>query len=479
MDRGTRVSRREFMRLAGGAALGAAALPWIDRIGWAADKRPNIIFILADDLGWGDLGCYGQREIKTPHLDKFAQGGIRFTNFYVCGSVCSPSRAAFTTGQFPAMVGIHDYLRHPLTEGQQAAGVQPFLDPKHPTLARILKGAGYATAHFGKWHLGSSPEAPTPSAYGYDVSRIVTGNGPRFEVPERDEFFRAKSTGLMVDEAIKFLEQNKDKPVYMNLWTLVPHATLNSTDEQETPYKHLRPGGAPDRGAKVVYYSSVTDLDAQLGRLFAKLDEMKIADNTIILFSSDNGPEDMHIGNASHSGIGSPGPFRGRKRSLYDGGIRVPFIVRWPGVTPPGKVDDMSVVAAVDLLPSLAAIAGAKIPAGTRLDGEDVGDILRGSGRQRKTTLYWEYRFGVAGDSIHHNPQLAIREGNWKLLCNPDGSRVELYDLSDHKSDVDNVADTHLDIARRLTEKLIAWQKTLPPGKVGATVGGNDYPWPK
>lgn len=474
------ISRREFIRLAGGAALGVTALPWLSRLGWAADRPPNIVFILADDLGWGDLGCYGHNQIKTANLDGLAKQGTRFTNFYVCGSVCSPSRAAFMTGQFPARVGIHDYLRHPLTDYQVKAGVQPFLDPETPTLARILKRAGYATAHIGKWHLGTGPAAPPPADYGFDMSKTcASGSGPNWNEYTKDPFFRAKSTGMFVDEAIKFIEQNKDKPFYINLWTLVPHAPLNPSEDQTKVYDQLRPRGAPDRGTKVVYYSTVRDMDAQLGRLLAKLDELKLADNTIVLFSSDNGPEEITLTEACHSGIGSPGPFRGRKRCLYDGGIREPFIVRWPGVVAAGKVNDSSVVAAVDFLPTLVKAAGAKLPGGIRLDGEDVGDILRGGTRQRNTTLYWEYRFPVLGPPMIHNPQLAIREDNWKLLCNPDGSRIELYDLSNHGMEIDNVADEHPDIAKRLSEKLISWAKSLPPGEVGPGVGKNDYPWPK
>lgn len=472
------ISRRDFIRMAGGAALSAAALPWLDRSAWATEKKPNIIFILADDLGWGDLGCYGQHELKTPNLDKLASQGLRFTNFYVCGSVCSPSRAAFTTGQFPARVKIHDYLRVDPTPAQQAAGTAPFLDPKTPTLARALKEAGYATGHFGKWHLGASPGAPSPAEYGYDTSTTVNSNGPGWTDEQKDPFFRAKSSELIVDEAIKFIEGNKDKPFYINVWSLVPHAVLNPTEEQTKPYQRFRPK-APDRGTKLVYYSSVGDLDAQIGRLLNKLDELKLTDNTIVLFSSDNGPEEIGLTEAAHSGIGSPGPFRGRKRSLYDGGIRVPFIIRWPGAAPAGTVNDTSVVAAVDLMPTLAKAAGAKLPAGARLDGEDVGEILRGSARQRSTTLFWEYRFPMLGHPMHHSPQLAVRDGDWKLLMNADGSRIELYDLSKHGVEFDNVADRHPDVAKRLSEKLLAWKKTLPPGQYAPGSGSDTYPWPQ
>ena len=438
-------------------------------------RQPNVIFILADDLGWGDLGCYGHPHIKTPRLDQLARQGTLFTQFYVNGSVCSPTRAAFMTGQFPARHRIHGHFSgQPQNQGR---GMPNWLDPSAPFLTRQLKQAGYATAHFGKWHLGSGEGAPDPGAYGFDVYRSFNGNGPKFK-GQGDPYFRARSTGLFVDEAIRFIEAHRERPFYVNLWTLVPHAPLHPTDEQMEPYRRFSAGVVPYRGAEEIYYGTVTAMDAELGRLFDKLDELGLADNTIVVFSSDNGPEDIHIRNAGHSGVGTAGPFRGRKRSLYEGGVRVPFIVRWPGHVPAGKIDEDSVVSGVDFLPTLCELTGSRLPAGYRGDGEDTSDILKGTSRPRQAPLMWEWRFRIAGYPIHHSPMLSIRDGRWKLLLNPDRSRVELFDIPHDRMELNNVAAQHPEVVERLAKAALAWQATLPPGPIEPTAGKIIYGWP-
>jgi N-acetylgalactosamine-6-sulfatase len=294
--------------------------------------KPNIIFILADDLGWGDLHCYGHPQTQTPNFDQMARDGTLFTQFYVNGSVCSPSRCAFFTGQYPARHRIHGH--YATVEQNQARGMSQFLDPHTPNLAALLKRAGYATAHVGKWHLGSNSGGPTPENYGFDFVGSTERGGA--DGPADDPYYRAKSTERFVNETIKFIEQQRTQPFYVQLWTLVPHATLNPTAEQLASYARLHPGGPgfPHRAAAEIFSASVSDLDAQVGRLLRRLNELALTEKTLILFSSDNGPEDIHIKNAGHSGVGSAGPFRGRKRSLYEGGVRVPFIVRWPGHVP-------------------------------------------------------------------------------------------------------------------------------------------------
>ena len=439
-------------------------------------KRPNFIFILADDLGWSDLGCYGHPQLKTPNLDRLAKQGTLFTQFYVNGSVCSPSRCAFMTGQYPARHKIHGhYAEHAVNA---ARGMNNWLDPKVPNVAALLHQAGYATAHFGKWHLGHGEGAPPPTDYGFDESRTINANGAGWTEP--DGSFRAKSSAAIVDETIRFITAHKDKPFYVNAWMLIPHATLNPTEEQMQPYANLQPGGKdfPFKSAAQIFYGSVTDMDKHIGRLLKALDDLGLAENTVILFSSDNGPEDIHVSNAGHSGVGSAGPFRGRKRSLYEGGIRVPGIVRWPGKIPAGQIDNQSVVAGVDWPPSVCKLAGVEIPAAHKLDGEDASDVFLGHPRARGAPLMWEWRFRIAGEPFHHSPMLAIRDSDWKLLLNPDRSRVELYEIKKDLTQLNNVAEKNPEVVARLSEKVLSWQKELPSGPADPGGGQVIYPWP-
>jgi N-acetylgalactosamine-6-sulfatase len=440
----------------------------------AANARPNILFILTDDLGWGDLGCYGNTFLPTPNLDRLAREGALFTHFYVNGSVCSPSRSAFFTSMYPARNRIHGHYATP--ELNTARGMSQFLDPKVPNVAATLRQAGYATAHVGKWHLGNNSGGPAIAEYGFDF--VGTGETGGADVAKGDPYFRARSTELFVDETLRFIDGRGAKPFYVQLWTLVPHATLNPTPEQMAPFARFGNPALPHKSARTIYYASVADLDRQVGRLVDELDKRGLGKNTIVVFSSDNGPEDIFIGNAGHSGVGSPGPFRGRKRSLYEGGVRVPFIVRWPAAVPAGRIDDRAVIGGVDFMPTMLKLAGVPMPAGHAADGEDVSDILRGGTRPRVRPLMWEWRFNIAGHVASRSPQLAIRDGDWKLLLNPDRSRVELYAIGQDPMQVDNVAAQHPDVVARLSEQVLAWQRELPAGPVDAAANRNDYPWP-
>jgi N-acetylgalactosamine-6-sulfatase len=422
------------------------------------------------------LGCYGNQQIKTPNLDELAKNGILFTQFYVNGSVCSPSRTAIMTSHFPARHSVHGHFA--ARQQNEARGMPNWLDPKVHTLTKLLKDAGYATGHFGKWHLGSGEGAPTPGDYGIDEHCTINSNGTQL-AGQDDPYFRARSTTQIVDRTIDFIERNRNRPFYVNVWSLVPHATLHPTEEQMKPYRRFAPAGVPYEGVKQIYYASVTDLDTQIGRLIKRIDELGLAENTVIAFSSDNGPEDLDIRNAVHSGIGSTGPFRGRKRSIYEGGVRVPFIVRWPSHTPSGRVDDTTVIAGVDWLPTVCSLAGVGLPGDLDPDGQDMSTALLGSPKQRTKPLMWEWRFRIFGDMVHKSPMLAIRDGKWKLLMNPDQSRIELYDIPTDPTELDNVADRHPDVVIELSRKVLNWQKTLPAGPVEEVAGSNAYPWPK
>ncbi len=473
------LSRREFLKKAQGLTIGLTAAAMTGSISLAAadEKRlPNVVFILADDLGWGDLKCYGHPYMKTPSLDKLAKQGVRFTHAYMSGSVCTPARAALMTGRYPSQVRMHGHIAgHELNEQR---GMPDWLDPNEMTLARLLQQNGYTTAHIGKWHLGDAQDAPTPAQYGFDYTRSSTSNDPN-SMELWSPQSRPTATKVVMDEALKFIEQNKDKPFYVNAWLVDPHGPLNPSKEQMDEYAWAKP--MPDldyEGSMRVYWGTVTEMDKQIGIFLDKLDQMGLAENTIVIFSSDNGPEDIHNRNTSHSGIGSSGPFRGVKRSLYEGGIRVPMIIRWPAKTPANVVDNQNIVAGVDLMPSICSLAGVKMPKNLDIDGVDMSDVFLGKPKKRKPH-HWQWRFAVLGKQVDLSPTLAMRDGDWKLLMNDDGSRVELYDIVKDPSEMNNLAKEKAGIAKKMAKELLGWSKKLPPGPSEPGAGGNEYAWPK
>lgn len=437
-------------------------------------KQPNVIFLLADDMGWGDLSCYGGTKIKTPNLDRLAAQGTLFTQYYQASPVCSPSRAGLMSGRYPATQRIHTAIEN-TSKGNAAKGCADYLDPSLPMVTRLLQSNGYVTGHFGKWHLGSTKESPTPSEYGITRDRTGNSNTPN-KLPKND---RSTSSKVIVDEVINFIEESKGKPFYVNTWFFDVHAILEPSKEQLDAVKHL---GITDKvpfySPAQIYYGTLREMDIQVGRLLDKLKELDLLENTIIVFSSDNGPEDIDVINASHSGVGSTGMFRGRKRSLYEGGIRVPLIVSYPGKVPVGKIDNENVVGGVDFLPTICAMTGISLPKGIILDGEDRSGAVLGTSTPRKRPLYWEWRFGVPGHLMHKSPTLAIRDGKWMFLMNHDGSRKELYDIVNDPMEMTNLVEKNAVIAKELSAKLANWQKTLPPANELRTAGKIEYPWP-
>lgn len=482
-------SRRTFLKTLGLGGISLAMQGCLAATGARNKPRPNFIFFFTDDQGWQDLKCAGHPYLKTPNMDRLAKEGTRFEQFYSSASVCSPSRAAFMTGHYPARHRIHQHLwKH---SHNKHLGMPDYLDPKAAMVTRILQNAGYHTGHFGKWHLGNTQNAPEPGAYGIDAYRTLVGTGPSWDrngkksktdlahlsydsCTNKDHFW-THSTDLIVDEAIAFLEKNEGQPFYLNLWTLLPHAPNRPTTEQLKKYQGLKAKPEDFESWMLGYAEKASDLeeqmktycavmgniDAALGRLLDKLDEMKIADHTLIFFTSDNGPEDYHIGNVRNSGMGSTGRLRGRKRSLYEGGIRMPCIARWPDHIPAGAVDKTSVMAAVDWLPTVCALAGIPTP-DIKPDGEDVSDILKGTPRARRRPLFWEWRGRVHGNKAFTPPGLAIRDGDWKLFAEPDGSRKELYHIPKDPEERNNVAEQNPIIVSRLLQQLSEWKETLP-----------------
>lgn len=454
------------------------SLIWTPSIPAQAETKPNMIFLFADDLGWGDLSCYGSEKMKTTSLDKLAKEGTLFTQFYVAGSVCSPSRAGIMSGQYPARNRVFGHFAR--TERNKERGMPNALDPDLFMLTDLLQAQDYITAHFGKWHLGNI----SPAEYGIDVfmsnahSNVRGGEKLDIWSPKA----RPTSTKDVLDETMKFIEKNKNNPFYVNVWFSDVHATLNPSKEQlkSVPKKYKRINETVDfYGVEQVYLATLKEMDRQIGIFLNKLEDAGLAENTLVIFSSDNGPEDYQITNAAHSGVGSTGPFRGRKRSIYEGGIRVPFIIKWPGKIPANNINNTSVMNGVDFIPTVASIVNAKIPDNFTQDGEDMSDVWLGSERKREKTLFWEWRYRVFGHVLNRCPMIAVREGNYKLLMNPDKSRVELYNIIEDPSEMQNLVESNPEITKQLVKKALAWYKTIPESPLPPKAGKNDWNWPE
>lgn len=423
------------------AAVALAAVFHGDPASAAEAARPNIVFLLADDLGYGDLGCTGHPFAKTPSIDRLAKEGTLFRNFYVGGATCCPSRTAFMSGRFPAT-----FQKYPAAFGFSGA----------LTVTDLLKQAGYRTGHFGKWHIGAQTRNGT---FGIDSIQVIGGN-------RRDP--RGRDAGI-ADAMIEFLKANQKGPFFVNVWFHTPHNPVNPPQPfvdrfkgvpvQPADFAKASPWLARDLATRAKTgddvalgvrkrLGDVLQLDNQVARVLKALDDLGLRKNTLVVFTSDNGP----------NAYGSPGPFRGAKHTLYDGGIHQPLIVRWPGRVTAGRDDRATVTAGVDWLPTLCALAGAKVDAKTqaKLDGEDVSDIWLGKERSRARDLFWKA-------SAPRSPAV-MRRGNWKLHLpsNPRKGDPELYDLASDPAETTNVASKHPQVLKPMLAALRRWNASLP-----------------
>lgn len=423
-------------------------------------SRPNIVFILADDLGWGDLGVNGHPWIRTPNIDRLAREGTNFHRFTVASPVCSPSRAAILTGQYPARFGIHGHFA--TVESHVQRRMPDWLDPQVVLLPRLLREVGYATGHFGKWHLTNImvPDAPRPTAYGYDEYGAFNCSGP--QMPVHDD----------VPRAIAFIEKTRSagRPFFVNLWIHEPHTPHYPKPEYLERFAHL-----PDEAPRI-YAAVIAHADARIGELVAALARLGIERDTLVIFTSDNGPEvtgpaarritedeSTGPGLGTFASVGSTGGRRGRKRSLLEGGIGVPFIARWPGQIPAGGNDTVTPLTAVDLLPTICASAGVKLPDGYRPDGVDQSRALRGTPQaRRERPAFWQWSTSSKlGESW---PALAVRDGDWKLLAGAGGKPLELFQMTADPLEQKNRSTTEPAQVERLRALHAEWAATLPAG---------------
>ncbi|TWU60576.1 Arylsulfatase precursor [Rubripirellula tenax] len=441
----------------------------------AATERPNIVLIFIDDMGWGDFSCFGNTEATTPNIDRMAEEGIRFHNFYVNSPICSPSRVAISTGQYPFRHRISSFLNN--RADNEKRGMAQWLNPSAPMLARYLQQSGYATAHCGKWHMGGQrdvDDAPPITDYGFDRSLTnFEGMGakllPLTEVPTKNGgvkkgriwdkaerlgepvrwMLRSEITGGFVDEAIEFIDEatQKDQPFYVNVWPDDVHAPYFPTIENWS----VTPHG--------LYLSVLEEMDMQMGKLLDRIrDDDKLRDNTLIMICSDNGPDDNG---------GTAGPYSGTKATLFEGGIRSPLVVWGPGLIPSprrGSVNRSSLIAAIDLVPSLLTLANVDMPEATVFDGENLADTLIGkSDDSRKTPVFFR-RPPDRKDFRKYTdlPDLAVRVGDWKLLCDYDGGRARLHDVSADPAEANDVSADNANVTKRLVNAVLKWNASMP-----------------
>lgn len=436
-------------------------------------EKPNVVVIFIDDMGFADPSCFGNPLIKTPHIDRLAAEGIKLTNFYVNSPICSASRVALTTGQYQGRWKVHSFLNS--RAGNANRGMANYLDASAPTTAKKLKAAGYATAHFGKWHMGGGrdvDDAPLPQAYGFDESLVsFEGLGDRI-ISNAKGVERARTLGhgkvvpcerwermeIQTDHTIDFIRRQRDGPFYVRLFP-------NDVHDAHVP----RPGSA-DKFKSVSddpyvrdFFAVLEEMDKQIGRVISTIDELNLGKKTLILFTSDNGPTDWPRKYKTGPPAGFTGPYRGRKWSLFEGGIRMPFIARWTGTIPAGIEDSTSVMSAIDVSPTICRFAGVSVEGD--LDGLDRGDVLLGKASLRAKPVFWQYGHPHAilkgGKPEHQSPTFAMRDGRWKFMVNPDGSEAQLYDLEADEGESANLLSKQLERAAAMAGQISAWADDL------------------
>lgn len=429
----------------------------------ASAERPNVVFILADDLGWGDLSCYGHPYALTPSLDKLASEGSRFERFYVTGVTCCPSRTGFMTSRHPA-----SYPKYMSEYG--FAG--------NTTVTEIFRQNGYTTGHFGKWHIGpdTKKNPVQDGTYGIDEIEVIGGNKTSDGGRDADLF----------DEAIRFIENNRDKAFYVNIWGHITHYAVDPVASLVEPFNDLQVKrsdfgehmqlkfndceklGGNIKTSMRNYMGDVYSLDMQVGKVMEKLEELGIADNTILIFSSDQGPAPVIVGNFEASGkadvigkntgvmpsqnmLGYAGGLRGGKHTQFEGGVRSPLIVRWPDKVPANKVNSTSIVSGMDYLPTLCSLVGISID-NEAFEGEDMAEVILGGSGQRNTALFWR--------TSSANARASMLDGKWKL--HQQGNSHVLYDLSVDEKEINDVADKYPEKLKELSDQMAAWVSTLP-----------------
>ncbi|MEO8034025.1 MAG: sulfatase-like hydrolase/transferase [Acidobacteriota bacterium] len=443
----TNVTRREFLgtALVAGAALTSSPLLLGDAV-----NRPNILFILADDLGYGDLSCYGRPDYQTPVLDELARQGLKFTSAYAAAPVCTPTRCAYITGRYPQRLAVG--LEEPLKRGMTTIG----LPPQHPTIASLLKLAGYRTSLVGKWHLGWKPEFG-PNRHGFDeFFGVLSGavdyftheaadapGGPAGGPDLWENLSPVERIGYLTDllsaRAVEIIGRKQTAPFFLSLHYNAPHSPWEGPEDGGMNHRHHGKGPMSEGGSLKTYGAMMKSMDAGIGRVLAALAEQDLERNTLVIFTSDNGGERYSFN----------WPFSFQKMYLWEGGTRVPAIVRWPGVVPAGRVTDQAAIT-MDWTATILAAAGAKADTGYPLDGENLMPVLTGERAAYDRTLFWRI---VVSD--------AARMGKWKYL--KESGEEHLFDLSTDPGEKAELRTKHPEVFEELRKRYNAWNSQMLP----------------
>jgi arylsulfatase A-like enzyme len=443
-----------------------------------AASKPNIIFIMADDLGYTDVAAYGSKYYETPNIDRLAAQGMRFTNYHHCQN-CTPTRAALMSGQYGARTGVYtvggverfDWSKRPLRPVDNIAELP--LD--RVILPQALKAAGYATGMFGKWHIGQQgPHAP--GKRGFDEAIVSMGAHFDFATNPKTEYPKGQYLAdFLTDRAVDFITRKKDGPFFLYLPHFGVHSPHHAKPELVAKFKN-KPGVGGHNNP--TYAAMIASVDESVGRVMAKLAELKLAENTVVIFASDNGG----VGGYAREGLTKGGggdvtdnaPLRNGKGSLYEGGTRVPFIVRWPGKVSAGSVCDVPAIH-VDVYPTFVALAGGAMPGGQVFDGESLVPLMRASSQTLKREAIYQHfpgYLGIGANQWRTTPVSLVHAGDWKLMEYLEDGRLELYNLREDIGESKNLATTMPDKAKELHAKLVAWRAAVKAPMPAKNDGG-------
>ncbi len=432
------MTRRDFVRVSAGAGFGLALGGKAFEVTAEEREKPTVLLILADDLGYGDLGCYGCTDIKTPNIDRLAKEGVRFTDFHAA-PVCTPTRCAIMTGRYQQRVKGLEWAIHP---GVKRLG----LPPSETTIATMLKGSGYVTGLFGKWHLGYKKEFG-PNNHGFDeFFGLLSGNVNYFthkEVNDEPDLYentqpvvvKGYMTDLIAERALRFLDRQRGKTFFLDVCFNAPHWPIQGPDDADKPIDK----GNWTKGTRDTYVKMVERMDQKVGEILDRLDKYNLASNTVVIFASDNGGDTLSRND----------PLSRKKGSLWEGGIRIPCIIRYPGVVPAGKAIDQAGIV-MDLSATILALTGAKPPAGRTLDGEDLMPVILGKEKPHPRTFFWRTK-----------TQDAVRSGPWKYLR--DGEKEYLFNLDEDIAEKNNLAAQYPERLNELKALFKAWESQMQP----------------